>query len=69
MRNQSLAWVHIMAGSMLCLTIFVCEEEIFLNLNHLKVTECAAIGTNVLFGINLGTLVLPCSRAKCLRLI
>jgi hypothetical protein len=38
----TLAWVHIMAGSMLCLTIFVRAAEIFFGFNQFKVTEHAS---------------------------
>jgi hypothetical protein len=53
MRNLTFAWFHITANSMLCLTIFVCEEEFFLKFNHFKVTECASGRYHVLSGTKL----------------
>jgi hypothetical protein len=71
MRNLTFARFHITANSMLCLTIFVCEEEnFFLKLTHylIKATDRASGWYHVLSGTNLGTLVLPCSLTKCSRL-
>jgi hypothetical protein len=59
MRNVTLAWVHIMAGSMLCLTIFVRTDEIFFGLNQVKVTERASSWYARTLSGNLGRLVLP----------